>query len=201
MKNFVRDYFETLKRLFDQTTATDTYGQTYPLDEAIDMAVLMITEQATTGGKLLFIGNGASASIASHMAADFLKNVSIQALAFNDGALLTCISNDYGYRHVFEKPIQAFTEPSDILVAISSSGQSENILLGVSAAKQKGARVITLSGFAPNNPLRKCGDINFYVPSSQYGYVESLHHAICHCLVDTIISSKSELAANVLVHT
>jgi len=201
MKKFIRDYFETLKRLFDQTTATDIYGQNYPLDEAIDMAVLMITDQATAGGKLLFIGNGASASIASHMAADFLKNVHIQALAFNDGTLLTCMSNDYGYRHVFEKPIQAFAEPADVLIAISSSGQSENILLGVSAAKQKSARVITLSGFARNNPLQKCGDINFYVPSIQYGHVESLHHAICHCLVDIIIRNKSKLTAPVLTHT
>jgi len=201
MKKFIRDYFETLKRLFDQTIATDIYGQTFSLDEAIDTAVLMIAEQATAGGKLLFIGNGASASIASHMAADFLKNAQIQALAFNDSALLTCMSNDYGYPHVFEKPILAFAEAADVLVAISSSGQSENILLAVSAAKQKGAKVITLSGFARNNPLRKCGDINFYVPSSQYGYVESLHHAVCHCLVDTIIHSKSKLTAPVLTHT
>ena len=111
----------------------------------------------------------------------------MRAIAFNDAALLTCISNDFGYRHVFEKPIEMFAQKGDVLVAISSSGQSENILRAVEAAKKRGCEVLTLSGFAADNPLRGKGSLNFYVSSNSYGHVEVVHHAICHCILDTII--------------
>src|SRR3989338_10285965 len=101
----------------------------------------MVIKHARYGGKLLFIGNGASASIASHMAVDFWKNAGIKAFSFNDAVTLTCLSNDYGYRHVFEKPICVFGDKKDLLIAISSSGQSENILRAAIAAKEKGIRL------------------------------------------------------------
>lgn len=184
------EYFEALKVMFDGLSATDIDGKAYSAGEAIEESINMIMKQTSFGGKLFLIGNGASASIASHMATDFWKNASIRAHAFNDSALLTCISNDYGYRHVFEKPIEMFTEPGDVLISISSSGQSENILRAVSAAKKRKVKVVTLSGFDEENPLRKVGDINFYVPASEYGYVEVVHHSICHCMVDLIIARK-----------
>jgi len=184
MNKNVREYFDILKGTFDKVIVTGRGGEAYQLDKALDISIQMIVKQATSGRKLLFIGNGGSASIASHMAVDFWKNASIKALAFNDSSLLTCISNDYGYAHVFKKPIEMFAEPGDILIAISSSGKSENIIKGVSAAKKKKVKVITLSGFTKNNPLRKMGEVNFYVPASEYGYVEIVHLCLCHCLVD-----------------
>ena len=191
MKNRIRGNRRTLRELFDSVVAIDSKGITFPLLQALEDSIKMITEQAGSGGKLLFIGNGGSASIASHMAIDFWKNAGIRALAFNDSSLLTCISNDYGYSQVFEKPIEMFAKSGDVLIAISSSGESENILLGVKAAKVKRAKVITLSGFAENNPLRKLGAVNFYVPSESYGHVEIVHLSICHCLADTIIENKN----------
>ena len=140
----------------------------------------------------MFIGNGASASISSHMAADFLRNGGMQALAFNDSALLTCISNDYGYEHVFEKPIEIFSQKEDIIFAISSSGESENIVRGVNTARLKECSVITLSGFKDDNRLCTMGDINFYVSSGKYGLVEVIHHSICHCILDTIANYNGE---------
>lgn len=193
MRENIRQYFATLKGMFDKVIATGVQAKLYQLDEAIDISIGMIAEQAFSGGKLLFIGNGGSAAIASHMAIDFWKNAAIRALAFNDSSLLTCISNDYGYRHVFEKPVEAFAEANDVLIAISSSGRSENILRGTSAAQKKGARIITFSGFDTNNPLRNTGEINFYVPASHYGYVEIVHLSLCHSLVDIIIDNKSRL--------
>lgn len=190
MRENVEKYFEILKGMFDKIIATAADGKVYEFSKAIDMSLRIIRDQASSGGKLLFIGNGASASIASHMAVDFWKNAGIRAFAFNDSALLTCISNDYGYERVFEKPIEMFAGPGDVLIAISSSGQSENILRGVFAAKEKKAKVVTLSGFEGDNPLRKLGEINFYVPAAQYGYVETVHLSICHCLVDMIIKEK-----------
>jgi D-sedoheptulose 7-phosphate isomerase len=140
----------------------------------------------------MFIGNGASAAISSHQATDFWKTGGMRAVAFNDASLLTCISNDFGYRHVFEKPIEMFAKKGDVLVAISSSGQSENILRGAEAAQSMAAEILTLSGFAPDNPLRAMGTLNFYVSSNAYGHVEVVHHAICHCILDTIIENRRD---------
>ena len=134
--------------------------------------------------RLLFVGNGGSAAIASHMAIDYSKNGGIQAAAFNDPALLTCLANDCGFEHVFERAIELHADPErDVLVAISSSGRSPNILNAVAAARRKGMPVITLSGFDADNPLRSLGDANYYVPSHDYGHVEVTHLAILHSMV------------------
>ena len=191
MKKDITEHFETLIDVLGKIITTCDDGSICPFERSIENSVNLICEQAKYGGKLLFIGNGASAAISSHMATDFWKNGGIKALAFNDSSLLTCISNDYGYKHVFEKPINMFAEKNDVLMAISGSGQSENILNAVSAARQKGLKIITLSGFNEENPLRKLGDINFYVPVTHYGYVEVIHHAILHSLVDIIAKAAN----------
>lgn len=182
----IRSYYAEIQKLAKGIVVTDSLNRNLKLQSGIDKAVDLILRCKRSGNKLMFIGNGASAAISSHMAADFLKNAGIKATTFNDFALLTCVSNDLGYKHVFEKSIEMFAEAGDILIAISSSGRSENILRGVKAARAKRTKVITLSGFAGNNPLRKLGEINFYVPSPIYGYVEVLHHSICHFLFDTV---------------
>ncbi len=191
MKSYIRENRETFKGLLDNIIVTDRSNSLSHLDDAFEKSINMIIGRAKSGGKLLFIGNGGSSSIASHMAIDFWKNGGVRALAFNDGVLLTCLSNDYGYEHVFEKSIEMFAEEKDILIAISSSGKSENILRGVTAASKKGLKIMTLSGFDKDNPLRRLGDINFYVPSVNYGHVEIMHLSICHCFVDTIIELKN----------
>lgn len=191
MKMDIKKYFQTLQSLFDKVEVTTKVAKKQEFDTAIKSVIRLIEEKSASGGKLIFIGNGASAAISSHMAVDFWKNCGIRAMSFNDADLLTCVSNDYGYDHVFEKPIEMFIKPNDILFAISSSGKSKNVLAGVVMAKKKKAMVITLSGFDKGNSLRKLGDINFYVPYSSYGYVETVHQAICHCLVDMIIKKKN----------
>ena len=142
-------------------------------------------------GKIIFIGNGASASISSHMAVDFWKNARIKAMAFNDAVLLTCISNDFGYDQVFARPIDVFAHPGDILFAISSSGSSRNIIEAVRAARRRKVKIITFSGFLQNNPLSKLGDLNFYVPASRYGLVEVIHHSLCHYILNLLSDSKN----------
>jgi len=159
--------------------------------DAIESVGQLAIAQSEAGKKIIFIGNGASASIASHMSTDFWKNGGMRAVAFNDAALLTCLSNDCGYENVFGKSIDMFADKGDILFAISSSGKSENILNGVKAARNQEARVVTFSGFSSENPLRQMGDINFYVPDGAYGAVEILHLAICHCILDVVIMEKS----------
>jgi D-sedoheptulose 7-phosphate isomerase len=191
MKENVERYFRNLKDVIDSVRVIDGDGGLFNISEGIEMASEMVLTLTDIDKKLMFIGNGASAAISSHMAADFLKNGGLEAIAFNEGPLLTCMGNDYGYQHVFEKPIERMAHSGDILVAISSSGKSENIILGAAAARLKGCRIITLSGFEPHNPLLYLGDINFYVSSNMYGIVEVIHHAICHCVLDTLVHMKN----------
>lgn len=190
MQELIKSYYKNFINLFDSIVVTYNSGNRFNLYQGIEDVCNIIKKQSEIGGKVLFIGNGGSAAIASHMAIDFWKNGGIQSTAFNDSSLLTCISNDYGYKHVFEKPIEMFAEKCDVLFAISSSGRSENILRGVHAAKFKGCTVITLSGFDVDNPLRCLGICNFYVPSHEYGHVEVIHEYICHCILDVLIQFR-----------
>lgn len=189
IKNIDR-YFSELGGLFLKTQVTDKDNKAIDFSDSVEKAINLIVNQTLKGCKVIFIGNGGSASIASHQAVDFVKNGGVRAIAFNDSSLLTCLSNDFGYQYVFEKPIEMFAEKGDVLVAISSSGKSENILRGADAAKNKGCHVITMSGFKPDNPLRTKGELNFYIPSGSYGYVEITHLTLCHCMVDTIVDRK-----------
>ncbi len=184
MRNRINIKTDELKDVLYSIEASNIDGKKYETNEALEESIKIIMSLYNCGGKIILVGNGASASIASHIAVDFWKNAGIQAITFNDSPALTCISNDYGYEHVFEKPIEKFAEAGDLLIAISSSGSSENILRAVKAARSRCAGVITLSGFSRDNPLREKGDINLYVPSDKYGYVEIVHHFICHCMVD-----------------
>ncbi|MBI2934405.1 MAG: SIS domain-containing protein [Chloroflexi bacterium] len=185
-------YYQDLDRAIGKIVVTRDRGRRLAFARGIEAAIEMVLSIAATGGKLVFIGNGGSAAIASHQAVDFWKNGGIPALAFNDPSLLTCLSNDCGYENVFQRPIEMFAAPGDLLVAISSSGRSPNILNGVTAGRLKQCRVITLSGFGEENPLRAMGDLNFYVPTISYGYTEIIHLSICHCILDTIMESRKK---------
>ncbi len=191
MREFAENYYNNLLNFANSIRVTDGSNGMLAFPAGIEMVGNLIISQADAGKKIIFIGNGGSAAIASHMAVDFWKNGGMKAVSFNDGSQLTCLGNDYGYKHVFEKPIEMFADAGDVLVAISSSGRSENILLGVKAARLKGCKVITLSGFDENNPLAFLGEFNFHVPSKMYGPVEVIHHSICHCIIDTIMKGRS----------
>jgi D-sedoheptulose 7-phosphate isomerase len=183
----VTGFFEELIHGLAAVEVTDAAGAPMRFYPGMVGAVELIVDAHARGGKLLFVGNGASAAIASHQAVDYWKTARIRAMAFNDAALLTCISNDFGYASVFEKPLEMFAEARDVLVAISSSGRSENIIRAAHAARGAGARILTFSGFAPDNPLRSLGDLNFYVPTKSYGQVEVTHLSLSHCLLDAIV--------------
>ena len=181
------EYFKNINNLLQKTLVTDTHGYAALLDSSFRSIIKRVISLKEENKKLIFIGNGGSASIASHMATDFLKNGGIPAIAFNDARLITCLSNDLGYENVFKKPVEMLAGKGDLLVAISSSGRSANILQATQAAKKKPCFIITFSGFNSGNPLREMGDINFYIKSHSYGYVEIAHSVLCHCLLDTII--------------
>ncbi|MFZ5354290.1 MAG: SIS domain-containing protein [Bacillota bacterium] len=186
------EYLSSLSIVLNNTVVQAYNRDNLDFNQAIDRSIETLLQLNETNNKIMFIGNGGSAGIASHCAIDYWKNGGIRATCFNEGALLTCISNDYGYEEVFRKPIEMFADSGDLLVAISSSGQSKNILNGVEAAKEKGCEVITLSGFSEDNPLRKMGDLNFYVPSNSYGFVELAHQVILHAILDLIMERNNK---------
>lgn len=177
-------YFARLGALGAQIEATNGRGAAIDLDDAITQAVEVSLGVKERRSRVMFVGNGGSAGIASHMATDWLKNGGFSALCFNDASQLTCLGNDLGYDRVFSVPIEQHGREGDLLIAISSSGKSANILAAVAAARRIKAGVITLSGFEADNPLRKQGDINFWLPDNHYGFVEIGHLAICHAILD-----------------
>jgi D-sedoheptulose 7-phosphate isomerase len=180
----IESYVDVLSSTVRSAVATDAHGKAVPLDAAIEWAVDSARGVTKKGGKIIFAGNGGSAAIASHMATDWSKNGGMRAWAMNDGSMLTCLANDYGYEHVFAKQIEFHGRAGDLLVAISSSGRSPNILAAVRVARRLGCTVLTMSGFQRDNPLRSTGDMNLYLDSQAYGYVEVGHLALCHAIVD-----------------
>lgn len=177
-------YFHKLYGLMQSLQVTDGHGAILSLDEGVKKAIDYILSVRSASGKVMLIGNGGSASIASHMQNDLCKAAGLRAIVFNESSLLTALSNDHGYECVFERPVELWGDANDLLLAISSSGQSENILRAVRASEAQKCHIITLSGFNDNNPLRRMGDLNFYVPSQVYGYVELVHAALAHFLTD-----------------
>lgn len=134
-----------------------------------------------SNSKVLLCGNGGSAAVAIHVANDLVKQGK-SAFALTDPSVMSCLANDEGWERVYADQVLAHAKQTDTVVAISSSGKSLNILQAVYAAKERGARTITLSGFEAMNPLRQMGDHNYYVPSFNYGIVEVAHLAILHSL-------------------
>lgn len=191
-------YFRHLSDLLLSIQVTDRQGIVLSLDEGVERAVAIILSVRANLGKAMVIGNGGSAAIASHMQNDLCMSVGLRATVFTQAPLLTAISNDHGYAYAFERTLELWADRGDLLVAISSSGQSENILRAVQAATTKGCQVITLSGFSADNRLRRLGDVSFYVSSPEYGYVESAHSVLTHLLTDyaTMVPSEKEKPGN-----
>ena len=148
-----------------------------------------------SGNKTLIFGNGGSASIASHFSVDLTKNAGLRCVNFNEADLITCFANDYGFERWVEKAVDFYGDAGDLLIVISSSGSSKNMLNGVKAARNgKFQTVVTLSGFELDNPLRQLGDINLWVDSKAYNFVENIHQIWLLAIVDLIIG-KSEYTA------
>src|SRR5690348_2251305 len=180
----LQSYFVTLSDLLCQVEVTSRSGGRIEFADAA--TALMERARAThaAGNKLIFVGNGGSAAIASHMATDYSKNGGVRSLALNDASMLTCLGNDLGYDRVFAKQLELHARNGDLVIAISSSGRSANILNAVDAAAAAGCAIATMSGFTADNPLRRRGEWNFYVASDRYGFVEIGHLTICHAVLD-----------------
>ena len=160
------------------------------LNQLVEIKEALVSAHSK-GNKGLIFGNGGSAAIASHFSVDLTKNASVRCLNFNESDLITCFSNDYGFENWIAKAVEFYGDEGDVLIVISSSGKSKNMINATTAAKaKKFSKIVTLSGFEENNPLRISGDINLWVNSKAYNFVENLHQIWLLALVDLVIGDR-----------
>ena len=144
------------------------------LSENVEMFGEIISKYRSNGKKMLFAGNGASNTIATHSSLDITSQLAIPCLCFNDASVITAYSNDFGYENSVERFVRLYGE-DDCYVFISSSGESENIVRAAEYVKSKNYKVITFTGFDNNNRVKQLGDVNFWVNSTDYNIVENIH--------------------------
>jgi len=187
-----RRYVSAISACLAGLSVWDAQGQSVDVDEAYTQWVQWTLTLRRSRGIVYLVGNGASASMASHMAADLAKNGRLHTEVLTDPALITALANDIDYESVYAEPLSIRAREGDMLVAISSSGRSPNILKAVAEAKRHGMRVVTLSAMREDNPLRRSGTLNFYVPAETYGGAESAHAAVLHHWMDKIETSVND---------
>jgi len=181
-KKFLKNYLED----FSDLVRPDEY-----ILEQLEEVAGLLRVVHNSGRKTIIAGNGGSAAIASHFSVDLTKNADVRCVNFNESDLITCFSNDYGYDRWVEKAIDFYGDEGDLLIVISSSGSSKNILNAVNAARKKNFKaVVTFSGFSKDNPLSKLGNVNLWVNSKAYNFIENTHQLWLLSMVDLIIGSR-----------
>ena len=178
------DYFGAVSQGLSAMVVTVHGGRELPVADGVRQWVSMTRATQQRDAHLYIIGNGGSAGMASHMAADAAKNGRLRAVAFNDPSLLTATGNDLAYDQVFSLPLERLARSGDLLIAISSSGNSPNIVRALEVARGLGVGSVTLTGMRPDNKARALGDLNFYVPLPRYGWAESAHQVVLHYWFD-----------------
>jgi len=158
----------------------------------LEKGARLIHNACQRGGKTIIAGNGGSAALASHVSVDLTKSVGIRAINFNEADLITCFANDYGYEMWLEKAVECYADVYDVLILVSSSGTSRNIVNGALKGRELGLKIITLSGFRSDNPLKQLGDINLWVDSSEYNVIEITHSVWLLSLVDELMGSYTK---------
>tara|TARA_Y100000294_G_scaffold171362_1_gene184709 strand:+ start:212 stop:784 length:573 start_codon:yes stop_codon:yes gene_type:complete len=183
MKFFKKYYEDTVKRIQE-------------LDRnKINSICKLIKNTSKKRGVIYLAGNGGSASTASHMSTDLTKNAKIKSMSFNDVNLITCFSNDYGYKNWLKAAIKYYTKPNDLIILLSVSGESKNLINAANFCKQKKIKLITITGAKKNNLLSQKGNINYWINSKAYNIVEVVQMTILASIVDRIIG-KSEYPSN-----
>ena len=177
---------EFFKNCFSDLTERLNDADTSQLVAAADL----IQGVGKSNGKVIVVGNGGSAAIAGHLAVDLTKAAGVRTVNFSDPALLTCFANDYGFEHWVEKALDCFADEGDLLILVSSSGESANIVNGARRAVDMGLPILTLSGFASDNTLRSLGGINLWADSPIYNVVENVHQIWLLSIVDYLAADK-----------
>jgi len=190
MNRYYENYVSAFSAALAGLEVTDSKATALDPESAFGELCRRTHELHQSGGTQFMCGNGASAAMSNHMALDWSKNAGVKTLSFSDSAIITALGNDVGYDEVFATPLRWYGQTGDQLVAISSSGNSPNILRAIETARELGLSVITFSGLRPDNQSRKLGDLNFYVPAKTYGVVESIHQVLLHLCIDRFMDIK-----------
>jgi D-sedoheptulose 7-phosphate isomerase len=184
MSQSVDGYVNDISNCIKKMISTDIRGNVLCNDEALEFFVGRTQEIKDRSGIFFFAGNGASASMAEHFSHDCFQNADLLTMTVSETTHMTAIANDISFECIFSYRISKALTSKDALVAISSSGNSRNIIKAIDAARDKGMFVATFSGMKSDNASRRLGDINFYVPAETYGAVESAHAILLHCWLD-----------------
>ncbi|MBI1837131.1 MAG: D-sedoheptulose 7-phosphate isomerase [Flavobacteriia bacterium] len=159
--------------------------------EKIKQAGLLMTESLNQGGKILSCGNGGSMCDAMHFAEELTgryrdNRKALPAISISDNSHISCVSNDYGYDFVFSRYLEALGKPGDILLAISTSGNSKNVLLAIETAQKIGMKVVGLTGKDGGKMANHC-DVEIRAPHSNYAdRAQEIHIKVIHTLIDFI---------------
>jgi D-sedoheptulose 7-phosphate isomerase len=158
---------------------------------AIEKAGSLMVNAVNNGGKILSCGNGGSLCDAMHFAEEMTgryreNRKAFPAIALSDVSHMSCVSNDYGYSHVFSRMIDALGQSNDVLLAISTSGNSENVILAIEAARRKGMKVVGLTG-KDGGKMASLVDVEIRAPYSKYAdRAQEIHIKVIHALIDYI---------------
>jgi D-sedoheptulose 7-phosphate isomerase len=180
------NYSSTVSRLLLEVETATTDGAALSLAQAFGTLAVHLGATKEKGRFVFTVGNGGSSAIASHFAND-LSRMGTRALALCDATALTAAANDFGVESMFATVLEGLATKDDVLISISSSGQSKNIRSVQSKARALGMYAVSLTGFLPDNPVRRAADLSFYVPSSEYLVVESVHFALAHFLSNSCV--------------
>ena len=161
------------------------------LSEQIEKSINEIIKCFSTKNKIIIFGNGGSAADAQHIVAEFIgrfqkERKSMPAIAFTtDASIITAIGNDYGFEKIFERQAESLVTKDDVVVAISTSGKSKNVVNGVKIAKQKGAKIICLTGNA-SKTLSNFSDVEIAIPSKSTPRIQEVHRLILHFICEIV---------------
>lgn len=180
-KNFYNNYFKIFKNIISFSEEN--------LKKIIKIEKLILKVKKDKK-KILIFGNGGSAAIASHFSIDCNNKLKIKCLNFNEASILTCFSNDYGYENWVKKALEQFSEKGDLVILISSSGESKNMTSASRFTKNKKIKTITLTGFNKKNTLSRSGYINIWINSKIYNFVENSHQILLLSIIDSISNLK-----------
>ena len=171
---FLQDYFSNLKDLI----SNEKY-----FEKLIEVKNIL-KKGNSNGKKIMIFGNGGSAAIASHFSVDMTKNGGVRCINFNESDLLTCFANDYGYENWVKQALKFYSDSGDLVILISASGNSKNIINAAKYIKKNKNKLITFTGFNGKNKLSKYGNINFVVNSESFNFIENTHQYWLLSLVD-----------------
>lgn len=170
------------------------YQAAQTLSKPIAAAIAAVLASVTSGGKVLACGNGGSAADAQHFAAEFVgrferERPELGAIALTtDSSILTAIANDYDYQQIFAKQVRALGQPGDVLLAISTSGNSANVIAAIEAAHEREMTVVALTGRGGGkmNQLLRDTDVHICVPHERTARIQEVHLLTIHCICDGV---------------